>query len=240
VQQLASVDVGYAAAFGGGLISFVSPCVLPIVPVVLSVVTGTDVTAADQARSNLARVARDTGLFVLGFAVMFVLIGLSATAIGQGLVHDKTTLTRISGIVMLVMAAVLAGGVLLNISWLGREARFHPDISRLGPFAAPVAGAAFGLAWTPCLTPILASVAAVAAAGGDVVHAALLLTLYSAGLGLPCLAVSLGFSKLATAFAFLRRHTRALTMVGAVGLACFGILLVLDRLTWLTTHLQSL
>jgi cytochrome c-type biogenesis protein len=240
VQQLASAGVGYAAAFGGGLISFVSPCVLPIVPVVLSVVTGTDITATDRSGSNLSRVARDTGLFVLGFAVMFVLIGLSATAIGQGLVHDKTTLTRISGIVILVMAAVLAGGVLSNAPWLGREARFHPDISRFGPFAAPVAGAAFGVAWTPCFTPILASVAAVAASGGSVAHAAILLALYSAGLGLPCLAVSLGFSKLATAFAFLRRHARALTMVGAAGLAGFGILLVLDRLTWLTTHLQSL
>jgi cytochrome c-type biogenesis protein len=179
-------------------------------------------------------------LFVLGFAVMFVLIGLSATALGQSLVHDKTLLTRISGVVMLTMAAVLVGGILLNVRWLGREARFQPDMSRLGPFAAPVAGAAFGVAWTPCVTPILASVLAVAASGGSIPHAAILLTLYSAGLGVPCMAVSLGFSKLAGAFAFLRQHARALTMVGAVGLGGFGVLLVLDRLTWLTTHLQSL
>ncbi|MGH9172264.1 MAG: cytochrome c biogenesis CcdA family protein [Acidimicrobiales bacterium] len=240
MQQLASIGVGYAAAFGGGMLSFVSPCVLPIVPVVLSVVTGTDITSAAETRSHLAKVARNTALFVLGFAVMFVLIGLSATALGQSLVHDKTSLTRISGVVMLVMAGMLAGGAFLGVDWLGREARFRPDLSRLGPFAAPVAGAAFGVAWTPCVTPILASVLAVAAAGGSVPRAAVLLGLYSAGLGLPCLAVSLGFSRLATAFALLRRQARALTVLGAAGLAGFGVLLVFDRLTWLTTHLQSL
>jgi cytochrome c-type biogenesis protein len=240
MQPLATTGVGYAAAFGGGLLSFVSPCVLPIIPVVLSVVTGTDITAAPDGKARLGRVARDAALFVLGFGIVFVLVGLSATALGQTLVHDKTTLTRVSGAVMLVMAAVLAIGVLANVGWLGREARFHPDLTRLGPFAAPVAGAAFGVAWTPCVTPILASVLAVAAAGGNDGHAALLLALYSAGLGLPCLVVSIGFSRLASAFSFLRRHGRGLTMIGAAGIAGFGLLLVLDQLTWLTSHLQNI
>lgn len=240
MQQIASLGVGYAAAFGGGLLSFASPCVLPIVPVVLSVVTGTDITSVTETRGRLGRVARDAGLFVLGFSVMFVLIGLSATVVGRTIIHDKSTFTRISGVIMIVMAMILGAGVLLNVPLLGREARFQPDLSRLGPFAAPVAGAAFGVAWTPCATPVLASVLAVSAAGGNVAHSAELLALYSAGLGLPCLLISLAFSKVAGAVAFVRRHVRVVTGLATVGLAGFGLLLLFDRLSWLTTHLQSL
>src|SRR5580658_275209 len=104
------------------------------------------------------------------------------------------------------MAAVLATSVLVKVPAVGREARFHPDLSRLGPFAAPIAGAAFGFGWTPCATPVLASVLAVAASGSDLSRAAGLLVAYSLGLGLPCLAVSLAFGRLAGALAFARRH----------------------------------
>jgi len=214
--------------------------VLPILPVVLSVVTGTDITTVTETKGNLGKVARDTGLFVAGFSVVFVLVGLSATVVGQSITHDKQTLTRISGVVVLAMAAVLAAGVLFRLPGIGREARFHPNLSRLGPFAAPVAGAAFGFGWTPCATPVLASVLALAASGSDVAHATGLLIAYSLGLGLPCLALSLAFGKLAGAVAFMRRHVASIMAVATAGMACYGILLVLDRLSWLTTHLQSL
>jgi cytochrome c-type biogenesis protein len=240
MQTTAVVGVGYLAAFGGGLLSFVSPCVLPILPVVLSVVTGTDITTVTETRGHLGRVARDTGLFVAGFSVVFVLVGLSATMVGQTITHDKQLLTRISGAVVLVMAAVLAAGVLLRLPGLGREARFHPNRSKLGPFAAPVAGAAFGFGWTPCATPVLASVLALAASGSNIAHATGLLIAYSLGLGLPCLAVSLAFGRLAGALAFMRRHVGAIMAVATACMAGYGILLVLDRLSWLTTHLQSL
>lgn len=235
-----AIGIGYLAAFGGGLVSFVSPCVLPILPVVLSVVTGTDITTVTETRGRLGRVARDTLLFVLGFSVVFVLVGLSATVVGQTITHDKQLLTRISGVVLLLMAAVLAGGVLLNVPGIGREARFHPDLSRFGPFAAPVAGAAFGFGWTPCATPVLASVLTVAASGSDVGHAAGLLVAYSLGLGLPCLALSLAFGRLAGALAFARRHVAAITATATAAMAGYGVLLVLNRLSWITTHLQSL
>jgi cytochrome c-type biogenesis protein len=235
-----ALSVSYFAAFGGGIISFVSPCVLPIVPVVLSVVTGTDITTVTETRGRLGRVTRDTLLFVLGFSVMFVLIGLSATAVGQTLTHDKQLLTRISGVVIIVMALVLAASVFLRIPGLGKEARFNPDLSRFGPFAAPIAGVAFGVAWTPCATPVLASVFSVAASGNNMAHAAELLALYSAGLGLPCLALSLGFGKLAGALKFVRSHVAVIMGIATVGMAGFGVLLVLDRFSWLTTNLQRI
>lgn len=235
-----AIDIGYVAAFGGGLVSFVSPCVLPILPVVLSVVTGTDITSVAETRGRLGKVARDTGLFVAGFSVVFVLVGLSATLVGQTITHDKQTLTRVAGIVVLVMAAVLAAGLLLRVPALNRERRFHPDLSRFGPFAAPLAGAAFGLGWTPCTTPILASVLTVAATGSNLARATGLLIAYCLGLGLPCLAISLAFGRLTGAFSFFRRHVAAITLVATAAMAGFGILLVLDRLTWITTHLQTL
>jgi cytochrome c-type biogenesis protein len=235
-----AIGIGYLAAFGGGLLSIASPCVLPILPVVLSVVTGTDITSVTETQGRLGKVARDTLLFVAGFSVVFVLIGLSATIVGQTLTHDKQLLTRISGIVLLVMAAVLAASVLLKVPIMGREARFHPDLSRLGPFAAPLAGAAFGFGWTPCATPVLASVLTVAAAGSDIGRAAGLLVAYSLGLGLPCLAVSLAFGRLAVALSFARRHAVAMTSVATTAMAGYGVLLVLDRLSWVTTNLQSI
>lgn len=240
MSTTAAIGVGYVAAFGGGLLSFVSPCVLPILPVVLSVVTGTDITTVTETHGHLGRVARDTALFVTGFSVVFVLVGLSATVVGQSITHNKQLLTRISGIVVLAMAAVLAAGVLFRLPGIGREARFHPNLSRFGPFAAPVAGAAFGFGWTPCATPVLASVLALAASGSDVAHATGLLVAYSLGLGLPCLALSLAFGRLAGAVAFMRRNVATIMTVAIACMAGYGVLLVMDRLSWLTTHLQSL
>lgn len=237
IAMQTSADVGYLAAFGGGLVSFVSPCVLPIVPVVLSVVTGTDITTVTETRGRLGRVARDTALFVAGFSLVFVLLGLSATALGQALTHDKLLLTRISGYVLVSMALLFAASLVVPIPGVQRETRFHPDLSRLGPFAAPIAGAAFGFGWTPCVTPVFASVLTVAASGSDVARAAVLLAIYSIGLGLPCLAVGLAFGRLAGAIAFVRRHTASLMAVAVALMGGFGVLLIFDRLGWLSAHL---
>lgn len=232
--------VSYVVAFGGGVASFVSPCVLPVVPAYLSMVTGIDITD-DGARSagRLARVARDTVLFVLGFGAVFVLIGVSATAVGQSLLHNRVLLTRISGVVVLAMAAFFAGTLVLRLPGLYREARFHPRLSRLGPFAAPVAGAAFGFGWTPCIGPVLASVTAVASTERGIGSGAFLLAAYAAGLGVPFLVVGLGFSRLAGALRFVKRHSGAVTLGSAALLAFFGVLLVLNRLSFVTTELET-
>jgi cytochrome c-type biogenesis protein len=242
--------VSYLAAFGGGVVSFASPCVLPIVPGYLSVITGLDVAEVRSgARQHLGRISRDTALFVAGFSAVFILLGLSATAVGQALFRNHLLLTRVSGVAVLAMAIFLIGSVVLSsragrpgrlrAPWLFGEARFHPSPSRLGPLAAPVAGAAFGFGWTPCIGPILASVLAVAASQGRSLEGATLLACYSLGLGLPFLLTGLAFGRLTGAFDWVRRHFAILTFSSAVVLAGFGILLALDRLTWVTTQLQT-
>jgi cytochrome c-type biogenesis protein len=232
--------VTYLAAFGGGLISFLSPCVLPIVPGYLSLVTGLDVTdIREGATDNLGRIARDTGLFIAGFTAVFLLLQLSATAVSRVVFRNHVVLTRISGLVLLSMGLFLIGSLVLRSPWLYQERRFHPNLSRFGPFAAPVAGAAFGFGWTPCLGPILSSVLVVAANEDQVVRGALLLIAYSAGLGLPFLATGLAFGRLTGAFGWVKRHTVALTVFSAWSLCFFGVLLTFNRLTWVTSRLQE-
>ena len=230
----------YFAAFGGGVVSFLSPCVLPIVPAYLSVITGLDVTQAeDGARRQLARVARDTGLFIAGFSAVFILLGLSATTIGRTVFRNQLILTRVSGLLVLAMALFLLGSLVLRSPWLYPERRFHPDLSRFGPLAAPVAGIAFGFGWTPCIGPVLGSVLAVAATRGEAARGAMLLAVYSAGLGLPFLVTGLAFSRLGGAFGWVKRHFTAITVASATSLAFFGVLLTLNRLVWVTTQLQE-
>ncbi len=237
---MATESVSYVAAFGGGLVSFLSPCVLPIVPAYLSVITGLDVAdlrAGD--RRHLPRIAWHTGLFIAGFSAVFVLLGLSATALGQTALRNQSTITRISGLIMLAMALYILGSLVLSAPGAYQERRFHPKLSRFGPFAAPVAGVAFGFGWTPCIGPVLTSVLALAASQEGTGRAAALLLTYSAGLGLPFLATGLALGRLAGALDFVKRHSRSLTAVSGVALAAFGLLLAFDRLVWLTSQLQN-
>lgn len=236
-----AAPVGYIAAFGAGVISFVSPCVLPVVPGYLSVVTGLDFFASGEGRrSHALRIARETGLFILGFGVVFVLISLVATSVGSTLHRHQVLLTRISGGIVLAMALFLAGSLVLKAPFLYREARFHPDLSRFGPFAAPIAGAAFAFGWTPCLSPILASITAMAMTEHGFSSGAFLLAAYSLGLGVPFLVVGLAFGRAAGAIGWLRRRAPAIMLVSVTLLALFGVLLLLDRLTWVTSELEAL
>lgn len=232
--------MGYLAAFGGGVISFASPCVLPLVPAYLSVVTGLDIQEIQSgSRRHLGRIARDTGLFVAGFAAVFVLLGLSASALGQAALRNHLLLTRVTGAVVLAMGLFLAGSLVLQAPRLYGEARFHPVVSRLGPWAAPAAGVAFGFGWTPCIGPVLGSVLALAATESGTGQAALLLLLYSAGLAVPFFAAGLALGRLSGAFGWVKRHFRGLTLTSALVLTGFGVLLVLNRLTWVTSELSD-
>lgn len=237
---MSTAAVGYLAAFGGGMISFASPCVLPLVPAYLSVVTGLDIGEIQAgSRHHFGRISRDTGLFVAGFAVVFVLLGLGASAIGQAVLRERLVMTRVSGVLVIVMGLFLAGSLFLRLPGLYGEARLHLRPSRLGPLAAPVAGAAFGFGWTPCIGPVLTSVLVVAATRGNTLQGAVLLLVYSAGMGVPFLAAGLALGRLTTAFGWIRRHFRVLTIVSALLIVGFGILLTVNRLTWLTTTMTS-
>jgi cytochrome c-type biogenesis protein len=240
VFGVSASNVNVLVAFGGGIISFLSPCVLPIVPGYLSLVTGLtfgELEAPDPRR--LTRIAVNTGLFVLGFTFVFVALFLTTWSVSDVIFRNQETLTRVSGALVLLMALYLAGSQLLTTPRLYQEFRFHPHLERFGPFAAPVAGAAFGLGWTPCIGPVLASVLAVASAQGETARGASLLVAYSIGLGLPFLLVGLGVGRFGPALNWFKRHSRAITFVSAALLAVFGVILLFDRLPIVTARLQD-
>ncbi len=237
---MSAAGVTYVAAFAGGLVSFLSPCVLPIVPGYLALVTGLDVAdLRDEPERHVARIVRDTSLFIAGFSAVFIVLGLSATALGQTAFRNHILLTRVSGLVVLAMALFLAGSLVLQAPWLYQEKRFQPNPSRFGPLAAPVAGIAFGFGWTPCIGPVLGSVLAVAGSQGRAWEGASLLAVYSLGLGVPFLVTGLALGRLAGTFDWVKRHFTALILVSSVSLAFFGVLLTLNRLTWVTSQLQQ-
>jgi cytochrome c-type biogenesis protein len=229
------------SAFGAGVISFLSPCVLPIVPAYLSLITGLSVgDVRDGNVKVLPRIAYDTALFVAGFTVVFVLLGLITTAAGEALFENQETLTRISGALVILMALYLAGSQLLMTPRLYQEFRFHPHLERFGPVAAPVAGVAFGLGWTPCIGPVLGTVLSFAAQGQSLLRATVLLVAYSLGLGVSFLAVGLGLGKLETTLDWVKRHARAITFVSAAVLFFFGVVLLTDNLSQVTAKLTNL
>ncbi|HEY7174201.1 MAG TPA: cytochrome c biogenesis protein CcdA [Micromonosporaceae bacterium] len=193
---------------------------------------------ASPTGAGTAAVLRGGVLFVAGFSTVFVLLGLSATAIGSVLLRNHVPVTRASGVLVVAMAVALLTST-LPLPWmLGRELRFHPEVSRYGMWAAPVAGAAFGFGWTPCIGPVLGSVLAVAANQTQLGQGAALLAMYAAGLGLPFLIIGLTFHRSLVAVRFLRRHSVLLTRVSATVLLAYGLLLVFNQLSWVTLQLQ--
>ena len=233
-------NVGVLVAFGGGIVSFLSPCVLPIVPGYLSLVTGVSVGELSGGDSrHLTRIAVNTGLFIAGFTVVFTLLFLTTTAVSDVIFRNQDVLTRVAGGLVLLMALYLAGSQLVTAPGVYRELRFHPHLERFGPLAAPIAGAAFGLGWTPCIGPVLGSVLTVAATEDETVRGAVLLVAYSLGLGVPFLVTGLALGRLTRVLGWFRRHSRVITLASAALLGAFGVVLLLNRLTWVTARLQE-
>ncbi|MEZ5096076.1 MAG: cytochrome c biogenesis protein CcdA [Nocardioides sp.] len=206
---MSATDLTLLGAFLGGLVSFLSPCVLPVIPAYVSVVTGLSVTSVQQGgRAHLAQVLKTSLGFVAGFSAVFVLLGLSVTAVGGTLLENRSLLTRLSGLVVLAMALFLLASLVLKAPWLYQEKRWHPSLDRFGPFAAPVAGVAFGFGWTPCIGPVLTSILAIAAGTGELGRGAGMLVAYSVGLAVPFLAAALALDRMAGAFGFVSGTSR--------------------------------
>jgi len=159
--------------------------------------------------------------------------------LGNALFTNQETLTRISGGLVLLMACYLAGSQLLTTPRLYQEFRWQPHLDRFGPVAAPVAGAAFGLGWTPCIGPILGSVLGFAARGESLARSTVLLVAYSFGLGVSFLAVGLAMGKLTRTLNWFKRHSRAITLVSAAILAIFGVILLTNSLPTLTARISD-
>jgi cytochrome c-type biogenesis protein len=235
---VSSENVTILVAFGGGILSFLSPCVLPLVPGYLGLITGLSSAELQDRRHHLGRIAVNTGLFTVGMTAVFVLLGLGASALGSTLREHQDALTRASGVVLLLLAAYLAGSQVLRAPSLYGEARLHVRLERFGSLAVPVAGAAFGFAWTPCIGPILGSVLTVASSQSSL-RAVSLLTAYGLGLGASFLVVGLGVGRVAESVDWFKRNGRMITFVSAALLAAFGLVLVTGNMPWLNQRVTD-
>jgi len=214
--------VGIPLALLAGLVSFLSPCVLPLVPGYISAVAG---VTPEQARDagGARRVLVPSLLFVLSFSTIFILLGLGATAVGATLNDHRATLEKVSAVLIVAMGAFFLAAPF--VTRLNRE--FHVDglMRRAGRGGPVIAGAAFAVAWTPCIGPTLGAILSAAALSQSAGHGALLLGFYSAGLAIPFLLTSLAFGRMTSAFAVVKRHYAAVIAVGGVVLIAMGVLI---------------
>ncbi|MDQ2724870.1 MAG: cytochrome c biogenesis CcdA family protein [Actinomycetota bacterium] len=226
--------IGFAVAFGAGIISFLSPCVLPLVPSYLSMMSGVG-TAELQVASgpNQRRLVLSALAFVGGFTVVFAAFEATASGLGSTLRNHQQALDRIAGAVIVVMGLAFAGLVRPRV--LTTERRWHVLPSRLGPWAAPVMGMAFAFGWTPCIGPALAAVLSLAADSHTLVRGEAMLVAYSLGLGVPFVAAGFAFGRLSGVFGLARRHARAINVVSGLVLAALGVLLLTNDLHVLST-----
>ena len=224
----------FALALVAGVISFTSPCCLPLMPGYLSYVSGVagDETTAVAVRT---RVLGSAALFVLGFATVFTLLGASASVLGSVLLADRQMLIKAAGAFVILMGLVTMG--IMRIPFLYRERRVDLGRIRSGPLGAVPLGMAFAVGWTPCIGPVLAGILTAAASTGSVLWGAAMLFVYSLGLGIPFILLALGFTRSGRAFGWLRRHGRAIEWFGGSVLVVMGILMITGQWLLLFTPL---
>ena len=231
-----AAGVGVLAALAAGLVSFLSPCVLPLVPGYLSAVAGVDPQQIESA--GWRRVLGPSLLFIAAFSAIFILLGLTATGIGQTLRENRELLNKVAGVLIIAMGTLFVASMF--IARLNREWHVDALMERAGRGGPVVAGAAFAVAWTPCVGPTLAAILSAAALSESAGHGALLLGFYSAGLGIPFLFTALAFSRATTAFAAIKRHYTAIIATGGVILIAMGVLVYTDELFQLNVEAQRL
>ncbi len=230
-----AAGVGIFAALAAGIVSFLSPCVLPLVPGYLSAVTG--VSASELGDAGWRRVLGPSLLFVASFSTIFILLGLTATGLGSALREHEETLRTISGLLIIAMGVLFVAS--LFITRLNREWHVEALLARAGKGGPIVAGAAFAIAWTPCIGPTLGAILSAAALTDSWGHAAFLLAVYSAGLAIPFIATALAFSRMTTAFAVVKRHYQLIVAVGGVILIAMGFLILSGEMKQLNIEVQS-
>lgn len=217
-----------------GALSITSPCCLPLLPGYVSYVSGLP-GEDNAARTSVA--VRASLLFVVGFTIVFTVLGVTASIVGQVALRNLPLLMRFAGVVIIVMGLASLG--VLRVPWLQRELRMDLSSIRRGPRGAVPLGMAFALGWTPCIGPVLAGILALAASTGSSVGGAALLALYSLGLGLPFIAIAAGYERMGRSLGFLKRHGRAIDVAGGVLLVAVGIGYVTDTWSRLFIPLQS-
>ena len=237
-QQAASGSLVLAipVALVAGLVSFFSPCVIPLLPGYLSYATG--LSGSDLEHARRGRMLAGAVLFVLGFSLVYVLLGWSAGSVGDWLVEWRTQLEVVLGIVMILLGLAFAG----LVPFLQRDVRIH-SVPAVGLGAAPLLGFLFGLGWTPCVGPTLAAIITLELNEGTAGRGALLAAIYCFGLGVPFVVAALAYRRVLGAFRVVRRHQKWVTRIGGVMLVAVGIALLTgfwdQAVSWLQIHLVN-
>jgi cytochrome c-type biogenesis protein len=233
-------EVNVVLAFAAGVLGFMSPCVVPLIPGYLSFVSGLQLgeMSVEERRRHLGRVLVATSLFVLGFATIFTALGASASALGGVILDNRLLLTRLGGAVVIFMGLAVLG--IIKVPGLYRERRLHMERRPVGLLGAFPVGMAFGFAWTPCVGPVLTAVLTLAAASGTAATGALLLFAYSLGLGLPFLIAAALMTAAFDTMGWLRRHARSVSTVSGMFLLVMGAAMVADLLFTLNTWILRL
>jgi cytochrome c-type biogenesis protein len=224
-------SIGLATAFVAGIVSFLSPCVLPVVPGYVSYIAGQAGQGMDAAIDMRRRITALTlsAFFVLGFGTVFVILGASATAIGQLFLRYRYEANIVGGIVVIAFGLAMLG--LLRVNWMQRDFRLHPRLAGGHPVTAFVLGIAFGFGWTPCIGPVLGAILTVSAVQTSLQGSIGLLTAYALGLGVPFLLAALFMRELLERTKALRRAGRSLQFAAGIVMILFGIAMVTGEVT---------
>ena len=227
------------AAFLAGLISFLSPCVLPLVPGYVSLISGASVETLERPdRKVLSSVLVNSFTFILGFSVVFISLGAVATSIGQLTQRYHRELAIIGGVIILIFGLHLTG--IFKINALYADKRLHSVKGGSSPVGAFLVGFAFAFGWTPCIGPILGAILLIAGSQNTVMKGIILLAVYSLGLAVPFLLTSLGVNRFLAFYGKFRRHLHTVEVISGVLLIVFGLLIATNNFTRLASYLGFL
>ncbi|MFZ1083152.1 MAG: cytochrome c biogenesis protein CcdA [Candidatus Kryptoniota bacterium] len=228
-------NVNILTAFIFGIISFISPCVLPIVPGYLSFISGYsfDEMVHSSHSALFRKVTLNSILFIVGFSAIFIALGASATVFGQFLLQKLELFSKIAGAIIIVFGLHMIG--IFKIKFLNYEKKFHTE-KKLGPLGSFVAGLAFAFGWTPCIGPVLAAILTIAAQQDTIGKGIMLLSVYSLGLGIPFLITSLSINAFLAFFKKFSKYMRWVEIVGGAFLIVIGVLIMTDSLTLLSGY----
>ncbi|MFH1783812.1 MAG: cytochrome c biogenesis protein CcdA [bacterium] len=236
---MSNQEISLIVAFMAGFAAFISPCVLPLIPAYISFITGVSVkelSSADTKSKNVSKIILPTLFFILGFSLIFIILGASATFLGSFFLKNQRILQIIGGIIVVIFGLHMAGA--FKLKFLEHEKRFSMNRRPLTVIGAFIAGVVFALGWTPCVGPILASILLYAGTQETVSEGIKLLSAFSLGLGIPFLLTSIAIGSFLSVFDRIKKYFRIISILSGIILVIMGILIMTGTFTVLTAVLQ--
>jgi|Deesub1362B_J571_1020462.scaffolds.fasta_scaffold00163_42 cytochrome c-type biogenesis protein len=234
-----SENISLLLCFGAGFLSFISPCILPLIPSYFAFISGISIEELTQERNfKSARIGviLNSVLFIFGFSLVFIILGASATFIGKILLQNKRILEIIGGIIVIILGLHFTG--LIRFRFLEKEKTIHLSKKPLGYLGSFLVGTAFAAGWTPCVGPILASILTLAASTQNVIKGIIMLAFYSLGLGIPFFIAGLLIHKFFEYFKIIRKHFKLITIIGGVFLILIGVMLLTGSFSLINAYIN--